>query len=419
MADHVRMPEKAEYAAYRSEDGQLQLTTSCLLFFDILGTSAMSMAPDAVEHLRRLRPALEAAVERAGTDERFFSQASTWFTDNAVVATPIVNSEVSEPITGGLEVAAAYLLLVCWERGFLGRGAITVGPHYMDERFVFGPALIEAVGLEKQARWPRVVLGAEAVAVEREHSRFYADSLQSAQSRCLSQDEDGVVFVDHLGIYIDEEDDPAALHHYLSGHRQATEKALSSYKKATDPWEKWRWLAEYQNHALRSRLPDPEPYLVQIGDQRHQFKDFLDSGPYTAPGSPWYAMDRHPRVAADPFASDFLTSSPGVYVFYREGARVYVGATSDLLRRVRTEHLSTSASLRNSALRRNVAEHLGIASASDIRSRRVTLTSDELGQITSWLRRCEVGWRETDTEAEAREIAAELKRQQLPSLNTR
>jgi hypothetical protein len=148
MTDHVGMPEDDNYAAYRAEDGRPRLTTSCLLFFDILGTSAMSLAPDAVEHLRKLRPALEAAVERAGTDERFFNQASTWFTDNAVVATPLVNAEISEPITGGLEVAAAYLLLVCWGRGFLGRGAITVGPHYMDERFVFGPALIEAVKLE-------------------------------------------------------------------------------------------------------------------------------------------------------------------------------------------------------------------------------------------------------------------------------
>jgi hypothetical protein len=263
------------------------------------------------------------------------------------------------------------------------------------------------------------VLGADAVSIEDEHSRFYADPLQSAQSRCLSRDEDDVVFVDHLGIYIDEEDDPAALDHYLSLHRRATENGLSSHERGTDPWEKWRWLAEYQNHALLSRLADPEPYLVAIDERRHQFMDFLDEGPYTPPGSAWYVMDRHSRMKATPLATDFLPSTPGVYVFYRDGVRTYVGATRDLLRRVHAEHLSTSASLQNSALRRSVAEHLGIASASDIRERRRQLTSAELDQITSWLQGCDVGWRETETETDAQQLAAELKNELLPPLNSR
>lgn len=407
------------YGAYRDANGELQLTPSCLLFFDILGTTAMSLAPDAVDHLRRLRPALEAAIDRAGTDERVFDQASTWFTDNAVVATPLADAMINEAITGGMQVSAAYLLLVCWGQGFLGRGAITVGPHYMDERFVFGPALIEAVCLEKQARWPRVVLGDDAVAVERGHSRSYATPLRSTQSQCLCVDEDGVVFVDPLGIYIDEEDDEAALVHFLALHRRATEAGLATHALGSDPWEKWRWLAEYQNHALLSRLRDPEPYLVPLDEQRHELRDFLDEGPYSPPGSAWYSLDRHQRVrVSEPFAGDFIPDGPGVYAFYRDGARQYVGGTKSLARRVRDEHLSRGPAARNSALRRNVAELLGIATADELRRGGVRLREADIARIANWLRACEVGWQECATEAEARALATQLKREYLPPLSS-
>jgi hypothetical protein len=412
------MSSNGEYSAYRDAEGQLQLTLSCVLFFDILGTTQMSLAPEAVKHLRALRPALEAAVTRAGTDERVFGQASTWFTDNAVVATPLVDGEISEAITGGMEVAAAYLLLVCWERGFLGRGAISVGPHYMDERFVFGPALIEAVELEKSAKWPRVVLGPDAVAVERHHSQFYANALNSAQSTCLTRDEEDVVFVDHLGIYIDEEHNPTALDHFLTLHRKATEAGLAAHSVGSPPWEKWRWLAEYQNHALMSRHAQPHQYMVNLPEQRHEFRDFLDEAPYTPPGSPWYVLDRQPRIQPDILIGvDFLPETAGVYAFYRGGTREYVGASRNVLRRVRDEHLGQNATARNSALRRNLAELLGIATAADLRAGRYRLATAEIQRIRDWLHECEISWQECTSEAAARALAAELKRHDRPPLN--
>jgi hypothetical protein len=404
------------YSAYRDADGQPLMTPSCVLFFDILGTRQMSRAPDALEHLRLLRPALEAAVERAGTDEPVLNQASTWFTDNAVVATPLVDAYTSEAVTGGLQVAAAYLLLVCWGKGFLGRGAISVGDHYMDERFVFGPALVEAVELEKRAQWPRVVLGQDAISLERQHSAFYANPLTSAQSGCLSCDDDETIFVDHLGVYIDEEDDEAALDHFLTQHRRATEHGLEIHLDGDKPWEKWRWLAEYQNHALTSRLANPEPYMVDLGEQRHQFRDFLDEGPYTPPGSAWYVLDRQSRAKAG--QADFLPDTPGVYAFYRSNVRAYVGATGNLLRRVDKEHLGRSVAMANSALRRNLAEMLGVGDAAAIRERRVRPSTSDVDRVAAWLDKCEIGWQECETEGDALALVAELRREHLPPLNS-
>lgn len=178
------MSRAEAYAAYLDADGKPQLRTSCVLFFDLLGIRDMATSEDAVAYLRELRPALEAAIDRAMTEDERFTQASTWFTDNAVVGAPVLQDMFIESIVGGTEVAAAYLLLVCSGRGFLGRGSITLGAHYMDEKLVFGPALIEAAKLEKSARWPRVVLSDAAINSELRQSRSYAHPLQIAQNAC-------------------------------------------------------------------------------------------------------------------------------------------------------------------------------------------------------------------------------------------
>jgi hypothetical protein len=289
------MSREDAYAAYQDNSGLPTMRTSSVLFFDLLGIRSMSTSPGAQQHLRRLRPALEQVIDRSDTKNGRLYQASTWFTNNAVVGRPLLYGEQRESVIGGMEVAAAYLLLVCWGHGFLGRGAITFGDHYMDENFVFGPALIEAVELEKKAIWPRVVLGEDAVQAELKHSRYYSHSLQSAQNHCLIRDEEGNVFVDQLGIYISEEDDERSLDHFLSLHREAIRNGLESHAQESKVWLKWRWLADYQNHALKAGLREPEAYLVKVPEQRYLFADFLDPLWHTAPGSPWYIMDRQSR----------------------------------------------------------------------------------------------------------------------------
>lgn len=405
------------FAAYRDREDHPQLVESCVLFFDLMGIREMSKSGSAQAHLRRLRPALQAAVDRAGTEDRDLPVASTWFTDNAVVATPVRRSDEREIDVGGIEISAAYLLLVCWGRGFLGRGAITYGPHYMDEHFVFGPALIEAAELEKAAKWPRVVLSPAAVEVEEEHSTFYANPLTSEQSGCLACDETGTTFIDHLGIYIDEEHDDRALDHFLSLHRQATENGLDAHERESKVWSKWRWLAEYQNFALANRLPAPERYMIDLSEARYAFGRFLDPNPDTPAGSPWYALDRQFRLPVDHRLPGSVPTTPGVYAFYREGARMYAGATGNLSRRIEQEDLSHHRSMRISALRRNVAEKLGIAKAADIYSGAYAPTDADKERVARWLSECTVSWLECDSKSEAHRLKSALRSQHRPLLD--
>jgi hypothetical protein len=294
-----------------------------------------------------------------------------------------------------------------------------VGDHYMDDSFVFGPALIEAVRLEKRARWPRVILDETAIEFERHHSTYFAEALQSAQSRCLVRDEEDVVFVDPLGIYIDEEDDPAALEHFLGLHRNATVTGLASHSRYSEPWLKWRWLADYQNHALASRLEDPEPYMVPVDSARALFASFLDPTWGTSPGSPWFIMDRRDRYRLDGMALEaFIPAAPAAYAVYRNGERMYVGETGNLHSRVIKYHLGRSpSSIMNSALRRNLAQHLGIAAADDIRAARRGLNESERERMRAWLLECEIAWTEHGDKASARAHQRELLTEFVPPLN--
>jgi GIY-YIG catalytic domain len=70
----------------------------------------------------------------------------------------------------------------------------------------------------------------------------------------------------------------------------------------------------------------------------------------------------------------------------------------------------------NSALRRNVAEFLGIASSADIKAGRYRPTADDAVRVSDWIRTGEVSWIECETEAEAIALEDALKAEWKPPL---
>jgi hypothetical protein len=69
---------------------------------------------------------------------------------------------VSTPVGVDYTLFFKFLTFVCRDlltRGFLTRGGVTVGDLYHKENMIFGPALVEAVTLEKEAIYPRLVCG--------------------------------------------------------------------------------------------------------------------------------------------------------------------------------------------------------------------------------------------------------------------
>lgn len=83
------------------------------------------------------------------------------------------------------------------QRGFLVRGAISVGELFHDEHVVFGPALVEAAELEKLAMYPRVILGQEIL--QQGSVDMHGDPDRTVAS-LVKLDLDGMYYIDYFGV---------------------------------------------------------------------------------------------------------------------------------------------------------------------------------------------------------------------------
>lgn len=93
----------------------------------------------------------EVARETKGeTNQMYLSVQAGAFSDNYVL---------SMPVSFGFRImqSASALSIKLLQLGFLTRGGVTVGNVYHQDNVVFGPALIEAVGLEREAHYPRIL----------------------------------------------------------------------------------------------------------------------------------------------------------------------------------------------------------------------------------------------------------------------
>ncbi len=133
----------------------------------------------------------------------------------------------------------------------------------------------------------------------------------------------------------------------------------------------------------------------------------------------WTAMDREARLSLASLKEHEIPMDPGVYALYRGGERMYVGKAGCLRNRVWKNHCGRGAVMTGSALRRNVAEHLGIATAADIKARRYQPTSSELGRVREWLETCEIAWRTRKSHAAAIDLEIDMKREHKPPLTKR
>lgn len=86
------------------------------------------------------------------------------FSDNVVISVCPMELKVSDDQAFFEVLNHIHQAISCSiKNGFLVRGAIAVGDLYVENGVIFGPALVEAVELEKNAKYPRVILSDECV----------------------------------------------------------------------------------------------------------------------------------------------------------------------------------------------------------------------------------------------------------------
>jgi hypothetical protein len=243
-----------------------------VLFIDLLGVREMNRGRSAGRHLA----AIERAVVR-GAYRDFLTPDSLWlsafFSDTLVLASPASRAGDEESAIDDLVTQAAWLQLNLIAEGFFVRGALTLGKFHLREGLIFGPALIEAHDLERDvAIHPRIILGADAERSQREDLQAYDSPDDSPQNVLLLRDDEGSAFINYLGPLFEEPTDPTPA---LAMHRDVVTARLHEHRGQRSFWEKYRWVAEYHNAVIATRLPRETQLLIDTANMTSQFQTFV------------------------------------------------------------------------------------------------------------------------------------------------
>ena len=235
--------------------GKPVLRRCAVLYLDLLGVRAMARSSDADDHL--------AAIARAVTDSyrNFLHPASQWpaamLSDALILAAPIPSEREERAAVFGLINQTALLQLSLVEQGLFVRGGLVVGDFHIHEGLVFGQALGDAYEREsKDAVHPRVILDAPTADSQVATS---AEDDEDSAATLLMRDEDGWPFIDYLATLFDEYEDPRPR---LAAHRDTIKAKLELHRSDRRLWEKYRWVAEYHNEVINTRIPDETGLLV-------------------------------------------------------------------------------------------------------------------------------------------------------------
>lgn len=243
-------------------DGKPEPRLSVVCHADILGYSQRLTEAARSGTERKLLLTLVGAINEAygflrklaGPDG--FGDEDTYavkvFSDNVAMGYP-----VSRRGGGVHELASSLALLsfvqsVLASHGFLMRGGLTIGSHYMDENIVFGGAFLEAVEKDRSGGLPRIVLTGDTKEIALRYlKRYQVPIMPRKWGHYLLEDTDGSYFISYLDAAFDAFPDGDVFTELLEGHKRTVEGGLR--KNVEDPkiWSKYAWAAKYHNFICR------------------------------------------------------------------------------------------------------------------------------------------------------------------------
>lgn len=240
-----------------------KLIPSYVCYADILGFSQLSQAAIATgkgnKFLKKIRKALNKGYARLRKQKACFSYNEAHFsikvfTDNIIIGVPAEPDGVPGHGEGELkdlcDAFSEFQLGLALE-GFLVRGGIAYGAHYMDEDIVFGDALLEAVKQDKSGGPPCITLTSSAVQMIHGHMGSYGYDGMTPQHHEYLHDSDGALFVDYLrNAFCLFPDVPLDID-VIVGHKQTIVDGLLRNKSTPGVRSKYEWAARYHNFSCR------------------------------------------------------------------------------------------------------------------------------------------------------------------------
>lgn len=220
----------------------IKLHNHICAFLDILGGANLFRGKDR-DKARDFFQLLESFEERMNgwsrhfPDKRQSSVLVKTFSDNIFVAFPLRSNkrmEDKQVVSLFLTELADRIREITLLGEFPLRGGVAVGPLMFTEKFLFGPALLECVNLEKTANFPRVLISNSVIK--------YIDQ-GSYGDRHILRDADGMEFLDYMGVFLPD----------LEPHKRFVQNGLLKNKNKNKERGKYEWLARYHNYVAKER----------------------------------------------------------------------------------------------------------------------------------------------------------------------
>lgn len=177
--------------------------------------------------------------------------------DSIVMTFPLLITNGLIPLKSvyGILTAYASSILTSLNSQFAFRGAVELGPCVFNPNLeeVYGSALNDTVSLEKDADWPRIIIGKTLVQYLKgctalpNNSPASIDNCASAQ-RCLniiSEDEKGIFYIDYLSKNFNELQNMDNKDKIISGALEFINDQIQNYGESHKIGKKYLKLKEY------------------------------------------------------------------------------------------------------------------------------------------------------------------------------
>jgi hypothetical protein len=272
---------------------------SYVCYPDILGYERLSreslQGSRGAEFLIHLREALSSAYERvrehSKDKDEYQYYATKVFTDNIVVGYPLMERpfydygerELADIMDSFAELQVGLAIKGYLVKGYLLRGGIAFGEHYMDDDIVFGPALLEAFGLDQRGGAPRLSLAQSAVTMVRNQLGFYKEPRWAPHRHDLLQDADGTIFLNYLNQAFLAYPEGGIFFDLFEGHKRSVIKGLEDNREMPGIRAKYEWAARYHNFVCRSfaaeypipHSPDADEFLALASQEAQKLLGFV------------------------------------------------------------------------------------------------------------------------------------------------
>ncbi|HAW08356.1 MAG TPA: hypothetical protein DCW42_04190 [Bacteroidetes bacterium] len=240
------------------QNANSKLIPSFICYADILGFKESSMENlekgNGNHFLNRIRNSLNKAYGSIRGKKTLFNIIPEFnlkvFTDNLVIGFPVPDYKYNsgEHALGSIyRIFSEYQTNLAMD-GFFVRGAITFGDFFMDSNIVFGDPLLEAIELEKDACFPRIILSKKATEMMYDQVAYYGNPKHSPQYNDFLNDNDNQIFLNYLNVAFSIfPDNGDIFFEVIEKHKKHVESNLLKYNKKLHVLEKYQWLARYHN----------------------------------------------------------------------------------------------------------------------------------------------------------------------------